>query len=61
MPEHVDIVAFRRRILPALEVEIRPDQSPLIAVINRPDGEQRGIDVRDGLNIFKYFSLTPSR
>jgi len=47
MPEDLDIAAFRRRIMPVLEVEIRPDQSPLMAVINRPDGAQRGIDVRE--------------
>jgi len=47
MPENVDIAVFRRGIMPALEVEIRPDQSPLIAVINRPHGAQRGIDVRE--------------
>ena len=47
MSEDVDIAAFRRRIMPALEVEIRPDQSPLIAVINRPDGAQHEIDVRE--------------
>ena len=47
MPQYLDIAAFRRLIAPVLKVEIGPDEPSLVAVVNRRDGEQRGIDVRE--------------
>src|SRR6516225_10463613 len=41
----VEIAVLRSPIMPVLEIEIRPDQTPLVAVINRWDGAQCGSDV----------------
>src|SRR6516164_3675724 len=44
--QDVEIAVLRRLVISMLEVEIRPDQPPLVAVVNGWNGAQCGIDVR---------------
>ena len=55
--QNLDVARFRHLIAPVLEIEIRPDKPPLAAVINRRDGEQRGMDVRELVKLERGMGL----
>src|SRR5439155_21632206 len=55
--QNFDITVFRRLIAPVLKVEVGPDEPSLVAVINRRDSEQRGMDLCELVKLERSMGL----